>query len=364
MFKVQDNKISLNKTKRLTNKQLNQLHRLSEHDQNRYMLSLMGLVKTRVPINRIKTLALNSLDFKVSGSIFNKMRSLQNTNEAFIHRPTERHLGQWIGVEIECFIPHQSGNECNTCNCDDDAGEHTDGCRIHNSEGHWSETEAHAWLKLKLADAGVTSCNVKYDGSLACDEGHGVEVTILFNTNYGFEPLERLCKALTRAGCYVNKTCGLHVHLDARHLTKLKAKRIGNSIGHSLPVIKWLVPESRHTNEFCKLGVSAISRRANRYFAVNLTSYPKYKTIEIRLHSGTISATKITHWINLLRVLAKANLKTDLVSFQDLLDVPGINDTLVEYVESRINELHTIAWSKLMPIAVPEPQCEVTRIGA
>ena len=187
---------------------------------------------------------------------------------------------------------------------------------------------------------------VKYDGSLTDDEGIGVEVTLLFNSKHGFEPLERLCKALNAHGCYINKTYGLHVHMDSRHLTKRQVKKMGASIGYALPVIKWLVPKSRHDNTYCKLKVSQL--RGDRYAAVNLTAFSKYKTIEIRLHQGSINAKKIKNWIELMKFLGQANLKTDIASFQDLIDL-GLSDELVEYCESRITELNPEAWPRLMP---------------
>jgi len=160
---------------------------------------------------------------------------------------------------------------------------------------------------------------------------------------------------LKRAGCYVNKTCGLHVHLDARHLTGMKVSLIGQSIGHALPVIKWLVPESRHTNNYCKLEVSGMRENSDRYCAVNLTAFRKYKTIEIRLHSGSINAAKITSWIKLLKLIGQAKLRSDLKSFQDLIDI-GLPGELVEYADTRITELNPRAWELLNRVEIaPTP---------
>jgi hypothetical protein len=342
MFEIKDGKITLNKTKALTPKQIATINKIdSEIDRNRYIMSLMGLVKTQHYVPRIKARGIDVLSDKESGSILRQMKRLQRLNAD--HTPSNTALGQWVGVEIECFIPHQDGNvECNDdCNHDDYGN--GDCC----ASGNWSENDAYAWLKAELTRAGVSRCTIKYDGSLNDDEGHGVEVTILFNSLYGFEPLQKLCSALTKAGCYVNKSCGLHVHLDARHLKPKQVRAIGNSIGNALPVIKWLVPKSRHDNTYCKLGVSAIRGR-ERYYAVNLTAFNKYKTIEIRLHSGTICASKIESWVTLLKIIGAAKLKTEIKTFQDLISIDGITESLVEYTDKRITELNSEAWTTLM----------------
>ncbi len=365
MFQIKNGKITLNKSRSLTPKQLAMLKRLpTEHERSKYIMSLMGLVKgreARMILPRVTKRGVDVLHDKPKATILNQMRRLQSVERD--HKPNDKGLGNWIGVEIECFIPHQDGDNQRECECEFDA----DGdieyecayCR-NGQENHWDETQAHDWLKERLTEAGVTRCCVKEDGSLNDDMGHGVEITILFNSQYGFSPLDKLCKTLTKAGCYVNKSCGLHVHLDARHLTVKQTERIGQSLGHSLPVLKYLVAKSRHTNKYCEMRVSKLIKISHdddtwdeRYCAVNLTAYPKYKTIEIRLHGGSINASKIESWVNLLKTISAAKLKSDLNTFQDLIDL-GLNETMVTYAEERISELNPDAWPLLTKLETVE----------
>ncbi len=77
------------------------------------------------------------------------------------------------------------------------------------------------------------------------------------------------------------------------------------------------------------------------------------------MHGGSINAPKIINWVKLLGVIAGANLKRDLRTFQDLIDIPGMNDTLVAYAEERINTLNVKAWETLTPKAIevaPNPE--------
>jgi hypothetical protein len=40
--------------------------------------------------------------------------------------------------------------------------------------------------------------------------------------------------------------------------------------------------------------------RADKYFGINTHSYPKYKTLEVRMHQGTLDADRLISWLNLL----------------------------------------------------------------
>ena len=98
----------------------------------------------------------------------------------------------------------------------------------------------------------------------------------------------------------VNRSCGLHVHLDQRGKSYEDVKKLAVRMDKWLVALKEFVPESRRNADYCKPGIS----RTDRYHAVNLCSYERYKTLEIRLHSGTTDYTKILSWIRLLELLA------------------------------------------------------------
>ena len=74
----------------------------------------------------------------------------------------------------------------------------------------------------------------------------------------------------------------------------------------TLIALKEFVPESRRNNtDYAALSFS----ETNRYRAVNFTAFRKYKTLEIRLHSGTVDYTKIIAWIRLCELLFVINTK-------------------------------------------------------
>jgi hypothetical protein len=138
------------------------------------------------------------------------------------------------------------------------------------------------------------------DGSIRTTiSGHTpAEIRILLNRATFDQRLTRVCKALAAAGFATNRSCGLHVHLDARHLDMSTRTKIQRIITRWLALLIELVPLSRRENSYCKLDL-----RSGRYCAVSVQTGGK-NTIEVRLHSATIDQTKITMWIRLLELLA------------------------------------------------------------
>ena len=98
----------------------------------------------------------------------------------------------------------------------------------------------------------------------------------------------------------VNTSCGLHVHLDCRGRLETDVRAVAKRMTAWLIALREFVPESRRNNsDYAALSFS----ETNRYRAVNFTAFHKYKTLEIRLHSGTVDYTKIIAWIRLVELL-------------------------------------------------------------
>jgi hypothetical protein len=128
----------------------------------------------------------------------------------------------------------------------------------------------------------------------------------------------------------------MHVHLDARHLDAKAVKAIGAKFKKVLPVMGKMVPESRRENSFCRLDVSGLT--GSRYFAVNLTAFKKYRTVEIRLHSSTTDFNKIIQWATLLSCVFKAEkIKAVCHDLNTLTEYVRLPEETLEYLTQRID---------------------------
>lgn len=232
--------------------------------------------------------------------------------------PGEQGLGEWIGVEIECFIPGaERFNELN---------QSVIALRIPGVEMH--------------RDGSIHPDDYDEDNEEQ-EDGSGytpVEFTIVFNRSNP-EPLQRLCKFLAKEGALVNKSCGLHVHLDQRDTIErfgVLNRRISR-FKAALPILGQMVSQSRRDNPYCQMMVSR--RSGDRYYAINLTSLSKHKTIEVRLHSGTTDYTKIINWVELLYVISRQERfgVNPCEFYSDLSErLTTVSKELMDYVKSRI----------------------------
>jgi len=75
-----------------------------------------------------------------------------------------------------------------------------------------------------------------------------------------------------------------------------------NNMVRMVPLLKSIVPASRRDNRYCLTNnYTNPDSDMNRYQAINPESYRKYKTVEVRLHSGTLNASKILNWFSIIK---------------------------------------------------------------
>lgn len=183
-------------------------------------------------------------------------------------------------------------------------------------------------VAANLVMAGLQDyCTVKYDSSIDLEGHHeyDVEVCVIAPQKKIYSVVKKVCKVLKSIGCKVNKSCGLHVHLDMR--TRQEKKAFKNLVTN-LPKLEKMVTKSRIDGSFCRrnktvdldLVLNANSYNyydesdeqipysehqaepfeEDRYLAINPWSLEKHNTIEVRMHQGSIDATRINKWIKTL----------------------------------------------------------------
>lgn len=202
-------------------------------------------------------------------------------------------------------------------------------------------------LSTALAMSGLENyVNLAADGSIQRSTGYPFahELRILSKEKEFPRVIKQVCKIL-RGKSSVNKSCGLHVHLDMR---KRNPDMAYANLFASQALLYAMCPKTRLTNNFCKPAnayakMANASQTADRYYGINAAAFTRHQTIEIRIHSGTINAFKIINWVKLLIQIAdKPTESAEQVSvwrnYKDAKRMVGLRGMLEKYVSSRIEE--------------------------
>lgn len=267
------------------------------------------------------------IKYKTVAGVFTKPNSIKDImstidNNARINetkKPNEKIKRNYIGVEYE-FIS----------NCTSDL------------------------VKKELIKAGLAGyVNVKSDGSIQTEkEGqHPIEITALIPQEYYREIIAKVCKVLRDKPIngYVNNSCGLHVHLDMRNRNPHESY---SRLVKSLNFLYKLVPETRTTSSqglrYCKKNQHEnLSRWYNenhefvgdsddRYWAVNPIAFKKFKTLEVRLHGGSLNTKKISNWVEILLSLIDTNFVGTISDLSDYVKKVGCSDDLMSFITERM----------------------------
>lgn len=168
-----------------------------------------------------------------------------------------------------------------------------------------------------------------------CSPEEGHELAIVATAKAMPEVIRKVCAVLEEHDAYVNKTCGLHVHLDAREQDE---KRMFGNLVKSQNLLYSMVPVSRHKNNYCRPNDCGLlmTKYQGRYWGINPASYTEHKTIEVRLHSGTVNAAKIINWVSLLSRIAYAKRIRPVRNLVDLTATVKIPESLLAYVNARL----------------------------
>lgn len=212
-------------------------------------------------------------------------------------------------------------------------------------------------LEAEFIKAGLAGfVNIRGDGSIRCEESgqHAHEVTVLCRQDDVKSIITSVCKVLNgkTVKAFVNNSCGLHVHIDSRNRDP---EMLFHNMVSVLPMLKGMVPKCRvegsHANNYCAMNITkdikskdCASSNGRRYQAVNPESFSKYKTIELRLHSGSTNATKIINWVTILATVADmtTRLDKDIKSAREFGAMfPTISSKLLSYIEKRTDTFKT-----------------------
>jgi len=200
---------------------------------------------------------------------------------------------------------------------------------------------------------------IKDDGSLrAChNTGYkGKELTLICKVGEVEDVLKRLDSVLMNPEIdgFANRSCGLHVHLDVRNrdaeLVYKNLVRVQNLLRGSQPIgrVNNIHCRATPTDKLDKKKAEESGGNDDRYWVVNGQSYGKHKTIEIRIHEGTVDCEDIFNWVTFLNSIAdhKSEIPKNEIKFaEDLVSKFDINIPLpaIDYVDRRIERFKSLS---------------------
>lgn len=213
-----------------------------------------------------------------------------------------------FGIEIECMLP-RTQSMTTVANAINAAG-------VPCFNAGYSHSRSSQW-------------KVVSDGSLS--GGNGMEiVSPPMQGEASLQAIATVCRVLNDLGATVNRSCGLHVHVDAGNLSAPAMRKLAAIYIENENIIDSFMPMSRRAsnNHFCNtlrstnMTALATARNANeiahaishgnRYVKLNYTAFLRHGTVEFRHHSGTVDADKINKWlVTCLRLVACAVKEAD-----------------------------------------------------
>ncbi len=192
--------------------------------------------------------------------------------------------------------------------------------RAFGIEIEFASGATHMELARKLCEAGVPTRTEHYnhttrnhwkivsDASLR-GRNPGELVSPILRGQGGLEALRTVCRVLNELGVEVNRSCGLHIHLDGRDLTTEQVIKVYDRYATYQTQIDRVMPRSRRGESRwagnCRLGALANLAdlsHARRYEKVNVQNMGRggRGSIEFRQHSGTTDFRKIANWLAFL----------------------------------------------------------------
>jgi hypothetical protein len=192
-----------------------------------------------------------------------------------------------------------------------------------------------------FADANLENfVEVKGDGSLHPDAGdHGHEICVLVKEGELTDVLPRVSEVLARLGAYVNDSCGMHTHIDMRSMNHALAY---NNLVRVQRLLYRMCPSRRISSTYCRpVNTPSLARNdGDRYHGVNAQSLNRHRTIEIRIHHGTVDAYKIINWASMLVAIARLpEIQVNIRSLSGLRKVwPSIPKDLAAYINERVRK--------------------------
>jgi len=191
----------------------------------------------------------------------------------------------------------------------------------------------------RLIDAKLSKhARIMSDVSISAEDDKpcGLELCIVAPEDKINSVLEKACDVLNDIDAATNDSCGLHVHLDARNRNK---KLLFHNLVKCQDLLFRMTNSTRRSNRYCEKQTSPEwdSAPSSHYSAINKGAYDKHRTIEIRMHQGTVNFSDVKRWVLFLNKIANYNeYLGDVTSINGLSRVLKIENNLKDELNQRI----------------------------
>jgi hypothetical protein len=145
----------------------------------------------------------------------------------------------------------------------------------------------------------------KADGSIS-----GLEFASVVLSGYaGFAAIRDICEYAEENSWDVDDECGLHVHFDMRDECDDSRKAIACAYLMTYEVWCRFVDPNRIGGLYCGASKTTCAKvygakwfdefaeNQHRYEWINFQAFNKHRTLEVRIHEGTLDANRICNWI-------------------------------------------------------------------
>lgn len=138
--------------------------------------------------------------------------------------------------------------------------------------------------------------------NVTSDSSCGWEVRVLLPEDDFVEPLTKIMTVIKSLGHTADNRCGAHVHFDMRNRD---IKVVYENLFKTQRFLRKLITRHRKYNtRFCKKNEEHTFDKqlslGDRYYALNVQSYSRHKTLEVRMFQGTLDPSELIPWIKLL----------------------------------------------------------------
>jgi hypothetical protein len=183
------------------------------------------------------------------------------------------------------------------------------------------------------------------DGSITGDRGNSGTAEFRSPPHKGDSGLAKIYTAVNNIrsmGYRANRTCGLHVHIDAIDTTELQRGYIRKFCSWIEGDIFKLVARNRRGNQYCS-DLGGATSRGDRYRWLNLEAYEKHGTLEFRLHHGTTQPERTVEWVKVCLSMFEMGLQIGRLANKpdsSLFHLLGFSAYQVKYWTTVAKSLH------------------------